>query len=383
MESGVVKIGVVGVGGMGSAHCKMVKDIKETELVFVCDIEKEVAKARGEEFGVPYFTDYREAVKSGLADAVIIATPHWVHPEIAIYAFKNGLHVISEKPIAVTVSDADRMIKAAKKSKKVFAVMYQRRTEPWVRKLKELVRDGVIGEITRTLCIDPWYRSQAYYDSGTWRATWKGEGGGVLINQAPHTIDLFMAVGGLPVKVEAKTRTKLHKIEVEDEVCAFLEYKNGAWGYYYTTTCESGGTFHMELAGEKGKIIVNGTDITLYRYDMPVSEFTCKAENMWASLGVKEEKIELDTNVPVGHGEIIRNFAGAILKNEELISPGEEGLKSVEFINACILSSKTNKPVKIPVNRKDYDTLMKKLIAKSKVKKAVKVQRMTDPKFAK
>lgn len=139
----------------------------------------------------------------------------------------------------------------------------------------------------------------------------------------------------------------------------------------------------MELAGEKGKIIVNGTDITLYRYDMPVSEFTCKAENMWASLGVKEEKIELDTNVPVGHGEIIRNFAGAILKNEELISPGEEGLKSVEFINACILSSKTNKPVKIPVNRKDYDTLMKKLIAKSKVKKAVKVQRMTDPKFAK
>jgi len=383
MGKEVVKIGVIGVGGMGSAHCKMIKDVKEAELVFVCDIEEDVAKARGEEFGVPYFTDYKKAIKSGMAEAVIVATPHWIHPEIGIYAFNNGLHVLSEKPIAVTVSDADKMIKAAKKSKKVFAVMYQRRVEPWVRKLKELVKDGVIGEITRTLCIDPWYRSQAYYDSGTWRATWKGEGGGVLINQAPHTIDLFMAVGGLPVKVEAKTRTKLHKIEVEDDVCAILEYKNGAWGYYYTTTCEPAGTFRMELAGDKGKIIINSTNITLYKYDMPVSEFTYKAEDMWASLGVKEEKVELNTNVPTGHGEIIRNFARAILKDEKLISPGEEGLMSVEFINACILSAKTNKPVRLPVNRKAYDTLMKKLIAKSKVKKAVKVQRVTDPKFAK
>ncbi|MDD3726159.1 MAG: Gfo/Idh/MocA family oxidoreductase, partial [Candidatus Ratteibacteria bacterium] len=224
MEKKVVKIGVIGVGGMGSAHCKMMKDIEEAELVFVCDIDKDVAESKGKEFNVPSFTDYKKAIKSKLADAVIIATPHWVHPEIAIYAFNNNLHVLSEKPIAVTVSDADRMIKAAKKNKKIFAVMYQRRTEPWVRKLRELiVEKRIIGEITRTLCIDPWYRAQAYYDSGTWRATWKGEGGGVLINQAPHTIDIFTTVAGLPVKVETKTRTRLHKIEVEDEVCAFLE----------------------------------------------------------------------------------------------------------------------------------------------------------------
>ncbi|MCM8777934.1 MAG: Gfo/Idh/MocA family oxidoreductase, partial [Candidatus Omnitrophica bacterium] len=139
----------------------------------------------------------------------------------------------------------------------------------------------------------------------------------------------------------------------------------------------------MDIAGEKGKIIVNGTSITLYKYNMPVSKFTYKAKNMWESLEVKEEKIELDTNVPVGHGEIIKNFARTILKKENLISPGEEGIKSVEFINACILSGKTGKPVKIPLNRKEYDNLMKQLIAKSKVKKAVKVQRVTDPKFAK
>lgn len=378
-----VKIGVIGVGGMGSAHCKGIQNLKETELVFVCDIEEDVAKEKGKEFNVPYFTDYKKAIKSGLCDAVVVATPHWVHPEIGVFAFNNGLHVLSEKPIAVTVRDADKMIKAAKKNKKVFAVMYQRRTTSLVKKLKELIKSGAIGEITRTLCIDPWYRAQSYYDSGTWRATWKGEGGGVIINQSPHTIDLFTQVSGLPVKVEAMTRARLHKIEVEDEVSATLEYKNGAWGYYYTTTCEPAGPFHMEVVGDKGKLVVSGTDVTLYKYSVPVSKFTHAASNMWASLDVKEEKVKIDADVAAGHSEVIRNFAGAITMGEKLVSPGAEGLNSVEFLNACILSSRKNKPVKIPVNRKEYDGLMSGLVKTSKVKKAVKVQRVTDPKFAK
>ncbi|MCX8082386.1 MAG: Gfo/Idh/MocA family oxidoreductase, partial [bacterium] len=243
---------------------------------------------------------------------------------------------------------------------------------------------GVIGEITRTLCIDPWYRSQAYYDSGTWRATWKGEGGGVLLNQAPHAIDIFIWLAGLPCKVEAKTRTRLHKIEIEDEVCALLEYKNGAWGYYYTSTCEPGDfDLHMEIAGDKGKIIVNGKDITLYRYDIPVSKFTYKAKDMWASLPVREEKIDTGADIPAGHDSIIKNFARAILKKEKLFIPGEEGLKSIEFINACILSGKTGKPVNIPVNRKEYDRLIRKLVAMSRVKNVCNVQRLPDPRFLK
>jgi len=378
-----VKIGVIGVGGMGYAHCKSVKSIEETELTCVSDADENIAKQRAEEFGVKYFTDYKELIKSGLCDAVIVATPHWIHPEISIFAFKNGLHVLSEKPIAVTVSDADKMVKEAKKNKKVFVVMYQRRTEPTIQKINEIIKSGKIGEIQRTCCIDPTYRAQAYYDSGSWRATWKGEGGGVLINQAPHGIDIFMLLAGLPKKVEAKTRTKLHKIEVEDEASAFLEYKNGAWGYYYTTTCEAGATFYLEIVGDKGKIMLRGNELIFLTFSSPVSEFTFKAPDMWASLQVNPEKVEIPTNVPIGHSVIIKNFARAILYNEPLISPGEEGLKSVEFINAIILSGKKGKPVEIPVNRKEYDKLMENLKKSSRPKKVVKVQRVTDPKFAK
>jgi len=378
-----LKIGVIGVGGMGSAHCRNVKNLDETELVFVCDADKNIAKSRGEEFGVKHFTDYKEAIKSGLCEGVIIATPHWFHPEIAIYAFENGIHVLSEKPIAVKVSDADKMIKAAKKSGKIFTIMFQRRTEPLFKKAIEIIKSGALGELQKSICIDPWYRTQAYYNSGGWRATWVGEGGGVLINQAPHTIDLFTLLGGLPKKVLAKTRTKLHDIEVEDEVSALLEYKNGAWGYYYTSTCEPVGPLHMEFTGDKGKLIIKGDKLTFYSFEYPISESMVKIESMWGSLKYTEEKIEISSNIQTGHSAIIRNFARAILYGEELIVNGEEGLNSVEFINACILSGKRNKEVEIPVDRKEYDQLMEELKKSSKPKKVVKEERITDPAFAK
>jgi len=374
-----VRIGIIGVGGMGYAHCKSVVNLEETELTCVCDNDEEVARERGEEFGVKYFTDYNELIKSGLCNAVIVATPHWFHSEIAVSAFENGLHVLSEKPITVKVSDADRMVEAAEKNKKVFAVMYQRRTEWFVRKAKEIIDNGKIGEVLRTVCIDPWYRPQAYYNSATWRATWKGEGGGVLINQAPHTIDIFTYLAGLPSKIEAKTRTRLHDIEVEDEVSALLEYKNGAWGYYYTSTCEPVGPFHLEVSGDKGKLIIRGEDITFYNYETPIKEFTEKALDMWASLKTEEEKIIASSNLSSGSSVIIRNFARNILYGEKLIAPGKEGLNSVEFINACILSGKKNKVVDIPVDRKEYDELMEELKKTSKPKKVVRVQRITDP----
>ncbi|MCM8768948.1 MAG: Gfo/Idh/MocA family oxidoreductase [Candidatus Omnitrophica bacterium] len=378
---GKVRIGVIGVGGMGSAHCKKVQEIEETTLTCVCDVDAQVAEKKGQELNVPFFTDYHTLIDSGLVDAVIVATHHWIHPEVAIYAFNKGLHVLSEKPIAVTVSDADKMIKAAKKSKKVFAVMYQRRTEPTIRKALELIRQRKIGEIRRTLCVEPWYRTQAYYDSGSWRATWAGEGGGVMINQAPHGIDIFTLLGGLPSLVQAKTRTRLHRIEVEDEACALLEYPNGAWGYYYVTTCEAIGPYHMEFAGDKGKLVIRGNELELYTCHPSIDEFTFAAAGMWANLEVKEEPVELPQGLPTGHGAIIQNFARAILYQEPLLSPGKDGLNSVEFINAVILSGKTGKPVKLPVSRCRYDRLMEELKRTSKPKETVKVVRETDPKF--
>ena len=248
------------------------------------------------------------------------------------------------------------------------------------------MESGALGRIMRTLCVDPWYRTQAYYDSNAWRATWKGEGGGVLVNQSPHIIDLFILLGGLPVTVDAKTRTRLHDIEVEDEVSATLFYKNGACGYYYTGTCEPQGRFHMEIAGDKGKIIINGKDrMTLYRYESPVTKFTREAKDAWASLKVKAEKkkFAFESNVATGHVEMIKNFAAAIAGKKELFADGKDGLNAVEFINACILSGRKKKQVDIPVDRKEYDLLIEKLKKTSKPKKHVRVQRITDPKFAK
>ncbi|HIE44571.1 MAG TPA: Gfo/Idh/MocA family oxidoreductase, partial [Candidatus Omnitrophica bacterium] len=362
-------------------HCKSATSLEETRLTCVCDIDREVAKNIAEEFEVKYFTDYKELVKSGLVDGVIVATHHWIHPEISIFSMENGLHVLSEKPISVTVSDADSMIEVAKKNGKVFSVMYQRRTTPSIKEARKIVESGRLGGIQRTMCIDPSYRAQAYYDSGTWRATWSGEGGGVLINQAPHGIDVFILLGGLPSKVEAKVRTKLHKIEVEDEACAFLEYPNGSWGYYYATTCEPAGKYHLELIGDKGKLVLIGDELKFYTFSQPISELTPKAPDMWASPEVKEEIIEIPTDSSVGHIEIIRNFARAIMYGEELISPGEEGLKSVEFINATILSGVKNQPVTIPVDREEYDKFIGELKKSSKPKKISHVQRVTDPRF--
>jgi len=377
-----VRIGVIGLGAMGYTHCKNVRSIEETELTCVCDSFAAVAEEKGKEFGVRYFTDYRDLVKSGLCDAVIVVVPHWFHAEVSSFAFENNLHVICEKPLAVTVSDADRMIRAAGKGNRIFAVMHQMRTEPFFRKAREIVESGTLGRITRTLCADPWYRTQAYYESNVWRATWKGEGGGVLINQAPHIMDLFLMLGGIPCRVEAGTRTRLHDIEVEDEASVLLEYKGGAWGYYYTCTCEPVQTMHMEIAGDKGKLVINSRKVTLYRYNSPVSEFTRKADNMWATISSAEEKFEFENNFSTAQVEMMKNFAAAILRGERLYASAKDGLNVVEFFNACILSGMKKKAVDIPVGRAEYDELMHELKRKSKPKKRVRIQRVTDPRLA-
>lgn len=366
-----VRIGVIGVGGIGWIHCKDVKCLKETELACVCDIDKKVVERVGKDFKVKYFTDYKKLIKSGLCDAVIVATPHLIHPEISIFAFKNGLHVLCEKPLAVTASVAMAMVKAAERYKKVFSVMHQMRTSPAVRKAKEIVKSGMLGELLRTLCIDTvFYRTQAYYDRAPRRATWKNEGGGILINQASHGIDIFISLCGLPKKIEAKTRAKLHKIEAEDEASAFLEYPNGAWGYYYTGTCEAGGALHLELIGNKSKLVLKGEELKLYTFKPSISEYMFKSKELWSSPDVKEEKIAVSRKKKevIGYGGIIKNFARAVLYKEPLLSPAEDEINVLAFINAMILSGKKGIPVKVPVDSKKYDGFMEKLKSASKQK---------------
>jgi predicted dehydrogenase len=377
-----VRIGIIGLGGMGQAHIENVRKIEEAELAAVSDVDAEVARAVGEKFGVPWFSSYQELSASGLVDAVIVATPHYFHHEVAVCAFEHGLHVLSEKPLAVTVSQADSMLNAAKKAGKLLSVMHQKRTEPIVLKMRELVSSADLGPLIRTVTMEPNFRTQAYYESGTWRATWAGEGGGVIINQAPHLIDILILLAGLPSKIEAKTRTRLHNIEVEDEVSAFLEYPNGAWGYYYTSTNELPRSIYLEIAWEKGKLIYRNGEIIFHTFPEEIRKFAHTSPDMWGAMEANIQQFHYE-EIPGVHEAIIRNFCRAILGKEQLISSGQDGCNTIEFINAIILSGKTGSPVNIPVDRKAYDELIEGLKKTSKPKQRVKVQRMTDPRFKK
>lgn len=377
-----VRIGVIGTGGMGSGHCAWMHEIPEAELTCVCDIDPQVAQEASKKFEVPAFTSADELLRSRLVDAVIIATPHYFHPTIAIEAFKRRIHVLSEKPIAVSVKAADKMIAAAEKSGCVFGVMYQMRALGRMQLAKRVVDEGRLGEIYRTSLVIGWYRSQAYYNSGGWRATWTGEGGGVLINQAPHFLDLFAWLGGLPVRLTGNTRTRIHDIEVEDEAFALLEYANGAHGYLYASTTEVPGHEQIEICGDRGKLMLQGSTIRVWQNKQPIREHSRTAKEMWGSPG--SEEITLD--IPAGdgkHQEITRNFCRAILYGEPLIAPGAEGIWAVELINALIMAGKTGKPVDLPVNRARYERLLASLRASSTGKAAVEVIRETDPHYVK
>jgi predicted dehydrogenase len=363
---------------MGSAHAKVIREVEEVQLTAVADVEPNVAKSVGEQYGVPFFTDYRECIDSGLVDAVLIATPHPVHPEVAEYAFSKGLHVLTEKPMAINPVEADRMIEAARRAGKVFAVMFQMRTERPYRIARKAIQDGVVGEIQRTEMVSAWYRSQAYYDSAEWRATWVGEGGGVLVNQAPHALDMFCWLVGLPAKVTATTRTRLHDIEVEDEAFALLEYANGAHGYLYTTTNEAPGVTRFEIVGDRGTVRVQDGQVTIRRVEPPLREFTRTSTDMWAGPKVEPMEVEVE-EMPAGHAQITRSFARAILYGEPLLAPGEEGIWCVELASGIILSSKRGRTVTLPVDRAEYDALLSELRASSQPKQRVLGQRVSDP----
>jgi len=374
-----VRVGIIGVGGMGSAHCGSCGKVDEVELTAVADIDPDRAKEIGEQFGVPYFDNHEDLLKAKLADAVMVATPHYFHPPIAIAAFEAGLHVLSEKPIGVQISMAEKMVAAAKKSGKVFGVMFQRRTEPSIRKARELVEGGVLGEIKRTLLISPEFRSQAYYDSGGWRATWAGEGGGPLMNQSPHIMDLFCLLGGLPSKVRAQTRTLLHDIEVEDQAEAVLEYPNGAVGYFYVSTCEPGPGQIIQIYGDKGKLELHNGQLRVTTYEPSVAQYSKTATEMWGGPEAKDLELELP-DCEKGHAAVLRNFARCILHGEELLAPGEFGLKSLELTNAIMLSSHKGEEVDIPIDRQEFDNLIERLISTSTFKKkVVETKRVTDP----
>ncbi len=364
-----VRLGIIGIGGMGGNHARYVQAgaVPRCDLTAVCDIVPEYMD-RFE--GVEKFEDSRKLIRSGCVDAVLIATPHYGHTTIGIDALKQGLHVLVEKPISVHKADCERLIAAHKGKRQVFAAMFNMRTNPIYRKAKQLLENNELGELVRVnFIITSWFRTEFYYASGGWRATWSGEGGGVLLNQCPHQLDLLQWLCGMPAKVQSTIRLGArHKIEVEDEVTAMLTYPNGASGVFVTSTGEAPGTNRFEICGERGKLLIEDGTLHFTRNEIPATEFSRISDQKFG----RPPKWDITfPGVSNGgdHKDITSNFVNAILDDEPLLAPACDGIHSVELGNAMLLSGLTGKPVDIPLNGTVFERRLKQLIRTSKFKK--------------
>jgi predicted dehydrogenase len=337
-------------------------------LAAVCDIDP----TRLEPYSkLPRFTSSKRLIRSGKVDAVLIATPHYAHTTIGIDALQQGLHVLVEKPISVHVADCQRLIAAHTNDKQVFAAMFNQRTDPRFQAIKKMIADGELGDLWRVnWIITDWFRTEAYYASGTWRATWKGEGGGVLLNQCPHNLDLLQWMTGMPARMRGYcTLGKYHNIEVEDEVTAYMEYANGATGVFVTSTGEAPGTNRLEISGDKGKVVVEGEKVIVTRNQIPMREFCKTSPERFARPPATVSELPFKGK-GAQHIEITQNFVDAILDGAPLIAPAEEGIRSVELANAMLYSSSIGKAVSLPLDGKAYEKFLKGLIRNSKLEKA-------------
>ncbi len=266
-----VRLGIIGIGNMGTNHLKSIQEGKVPEIEVTAVADREDGRIAWAKDYMPaetlFFKEGSDLIDAGVCDAVLIAVPHYQHPELTIYAMEHGHHVLCEKPAGVYTAQVREMNEAAQKSDRVFAMMFNQRTNCIYRKLHELVTGGELGAIKRVnWIVTDWYRTQSYYDSGSWRATWDGEGGGVLLNQCPHNMDLLQWICGMPDKVRAFCHNgKWHDIEVEDDVTAYLEYPNGATGVFVTTTADAPGTNRFEITMEMGKVVCENDRLMLHK----------------------------------------------------------------------------------------------------------------------
>lgn len=377
-----VRIGVIGIGNMGMSHIQNYIEGKmpETEFTCVADIdEKKFEKAKEKLPEVVCFNSATELINSGLCDAVIIATPHYDHPPIGIEALKAGIHVMSEKPAGVYTKQVNEIIEVAKESKATYAIMFNQRTNCIYRKVKEILESGEYGELKRvSWIITDWYRTQSYYNSGGWRATWAGEGGGVMLNQCPHQLDLWQWICGMPSKVKAICHEgKWHDIEVEDDVSIYVEYPNGATGTFITTTGDCPGTNRLEITLDSAKIICENDEIRMYKLNMPTSEYTKNSDKGFGRIEGEWVTVETDGKNEQ-HSGVMNAFAAHILRGEPLVAGGEEGINGLTISNAAFLSSWLDKTVTLPLDEELYYEMLKKKIAGSKMKKTVVEQVQED-----
>jgi len=373
-----VRFGIIGVGNMGSGHSKnlLAGKVENGVLAAVCDLKDsklEAIKALEGAENVATFHDYKEMLNSGLVDVVIVAVPHYFHPPMVIDALNAGVNVISEKPAGVYTKQVKEMNEVAKKSDKLFGMMFNQRTNCLYRKMREMVQNGEIGEIKRVnWIITTWYRTQDYYDSGDWRATWKGEGGGVLFNQCPHQLDLLQwTVGMMPTKMRAFCHFgKWHDIEVEDDVTAYMEFPNGATGVFVTTTADAPGTNRFEITGTKGRLVCEGGKLIFDKLEVDEREHCMTAKGFAAPKCERGIEVETDGKNDQ-HVGIMNNFANAILGLEPQFVQGVEGINGVQLMDSMMLSTWLDKTVTLPIDDDLYLAELNKRIASGRTKESV------------
>ena len=341
-----VKIGIIGIGNMGTQHVINITSgkVPNLEIGALCDIDPEKRKKLSEKYpNIKIFENSDEIIESGLCDAILIATPHYFHPPIAKKAFEKGLHVLTEKPAGVYTAQVKEMNEAAEKSGKIFGIMYNQRTNPVYKKLRELIQNGSLGSIKRVAwIITDWYRPQAYHDSCTWRSTWKTEGGGALINQNPHQLDLWQWMFGMPSKIMSHVSFgKYYDIEVEDDVTAFMQYDNGMTGVYITSTGEAPGTNRLEISCDMGTVTVENNQIKFRRNVVSEREFNKTNTIPFGAPECWNCEIPVASDGGEQHVGILKNFTNAILTGSELLAPGYEGINGLTISNAIHYSAWT------------------------------------------
>lgn len=392
-----LRLGIIGLGAMGHPHVGFALDIPEIELTAVCDIDPARIEAVRRSYysgqdvqaaapavsasALPLRANPRPSrpfpavfshadalIASGLVDAVLIATPHYDHEPIAVAAFAVGLHVLTEKPVTVTVQGARRMVEAWKAARirhpglKFGGVFMQRTYGHW-QKIKTLIDNGDLGPLVRaTWIVTDWFRTEEYYRSGGWRATWRGEGGGVLTNQCPHNLDLLQWFFGMPESLSAFGGLgKHHRIAVEDEVAAFLKFPGGATGQFITTTAESPGTNRLEIVGEKGKLVFENGALVFHRNASSMREWSDTSPEKYRGPDWKTEAVEFQHHGESGHQRVVANFARSILFDEPLVAPAEEGVNQVILTNAMMVSLLTGSRPVTPAQADEFEALLEGL----------------------
>lgn len=388
MAKAAVKVAIIGIGVMGRDHLKNALKLQEEgllQLVGLCDTELERAQKPGDEHGIKAFREYRQLLDETKPEFIVVATPHPSHEEITVAAAERGIHVLCEKPIAHTVEAADRMIEACQKAGVLLGIDFSQRPTAVYQRAHEIIANGELGDIYRVNFIaSGWYRTQAYYDSGGWRGTWNGEGGGVIMNQAPHHLDLYCWLAGLPQTVKASALTRIHEIEVENTVAALLQHGKERVDSFYTTTAEWPGRTEITIAGQKGRMVISDRNtLRVYRMAKTLSEELLTSPHGSKPAGEWEE-IDVEPGQPasVGHIAMLRNFAVTVQEEgpeEHLFASGRDGRNALELANAMLLSAYRDKTVSIPTSRKEYEELLAELRQKANRGEFKKRQRAGGP----